>query len=170
MTEQVKRFCDRYFETLNGTQSAIYAGFSEKTATVQASQMLATKEVEEYLSNLRGIMAEKTGISQQKILNELGRIAFADIRKFYQGENELIPVCDLGDDEAAALASLKTFEERVPGTDIIAGFNKEIKLYDKLGAIEKLMKHLGMFEKDNEQSALKIPQSIPVTIVPPQSE
>jgi phage terminase small subunit len=29
----------------------------------------------------------------------------------------------------------------------------KIKLHDKIGAIEKLMRHLGMFEKDNKQKA-----------------
>jgi len=150
MTEGVKRFCDRYFETLNGTQSAIYAGFSENTARSQASQMLDTDEVQEYLDNLRNILSEKTGISQQKVLNEIGRIAFADIRKFYKGDNELIPICDLDDDEAAALSSLKV-DELYDG-DVHVGKTKEIRLYNKLDALEKLAKHLGMYQKDNEQS------------------
>lgn len=147
MTEQVIRFCDKYFETLNGTQSAIYAGFSEKTARVQASQMLDTDEVQEYLGKLRAAYSERTGISQQKVLNEIARIAFADIRKFYRGDGELKPIVDLDDDDAAALASVKSYEEKME--DVTIGVNKEIKLYDKLGALEKLARHLGMYEKDH---------------------
>lgn len=155
MTEQVRRFCDRYFETLNGTQSAIYAGFSEHTARVQASQMLATDEVEEYLTVLRNDLAEKTSVSQQKVLNEIAKIAFSDIRNFYQEDNNLKPIIDLDDNEAAALSSVKSFEERIPGTDIVAGYNKEIKLYDKLGGLEKLARILGMYKEDNEQARSK---------------
>lgn len=147
MTEQVRRFCDKYFETLNGTQSAIYAGFSEKTARVQASQMLDTEEVQEYLGRLREDLANKTGISQEKVLREIARLAFVDIRNFYQGDGNLKPITDLDDDEAAALASVKSYEEKME--DVTIGVNKEIKLYDKLGALEKLARHLGMYEKDH---------------------
>jgi phage terminase small subunit len=163
MTEQVQRFCDRYFETLNGTQSAIYAGFSENTARSQASQMLDTPDVQEYLQRLRTILAEKTGISQQKVLNEIAKIAFSDIRNYYQEDNNLKSICDLEDNEAAALSSVKSYEETMPGTSIVIGINKEIKLYDKLAGLEKLARHLGMYEKDNSQKAINI-ETASVTI------
>ena len=150
MTEQVKRFCDKYFETLNGTQSAIYAGFSEKTARQQASQMLATQEVEDYLQELRIKLADETGITQKRVLTEIARLAFSDIRKYYNGDNQLIPVTDLDDDAAAALSSVK-IDELYAG-DVTIGQTKEIRLYNKLDGLEKLSKHLGIYGKDNEQS------------------
>lgn len=156
MTEAVRRFCDRYFETLNGTQSAIYAGFSENTARSQASQMLDTDEVQAYLDKLRAVLAEKTGISQQKVLNEIAKIAFSDIRNYYQDDNQLKPICDLEDNEAAALSSVKSYEENLPGTSVVIGMNKEIKLYDKLAGLEKLARHLGMYKEDNKQKAQPI--------------
>ena len=153
MTEAVKRFADRYFETLKGKESAIYAGYSEHTAAVQASQMLASEEVENYLQTLRDAASEKTGITAARVLQEIGRLAFADIRNYYRGDNQLIPVTDLDDDAAAALASIKTFEEFTPDGDPI-GTSKEIKLYDKLAGLEKLARHLGLYEKDNKQKEL----------------
>lgn len=152
MTEQVKRFLDDYFVTLNGYKSAVNAGFSEKTATVQACQMLGIEENQVYLQNLRESLSEKTGISQQKVLEEIAKIAFSDIRNYYQDDNNLKPICDLEDNEAAALASVKSYEEKLQGSEIIIGVNKEIKLYDKLAGLEKLARHLGLYQKDNEQS------------------
>src|ERR1700748_338555 len=116
MTEQVQRFCDKFFETLNGTESAIYAGFSEKTARVQASQMLATNEVQEYLQRLRLILAEKTGISQQKVLNEIAKIAFSDIRNYYEEDGKLKNITDLDDNEAAALSSRSVIFFNLPSS------------------------------------------------------
>ncbi len=150
MTEAVKRFADRYFETLKGKESAIYAGFSEKTAAVQASQMLASDEVEEYLSILRETAATATGITHQRVLQEIGRLAFSDIRNYYNGENQLIPITDLDDDAAAALSSVK-IDELYAG-EVTIGQTKEIRLYNKLDGLEKLAKHLGIYGKDNEQS------------------
>lgn len=155
MLDQYKRFADRYFETLNGTQSAIYAGYSEASARQEASRLLDREDIQEYLQVLRDAAAEKTGITAARVLQEIGRLAFADIRNYYRGDNQLIPVCDLDDDAAAALAGLKTFEEFTPDGDPI-GTSKEIKLYDKLAGLEKLARHLGLYEKDNGQKEIGI--------------
>lgn len=151
MLDSHKRFADRYFETLNGTQSAIYAGFSEETAKQQAWQLLQRDDIQEYLQLLRDDLDSRTGISKEKVLREVARIAFADIRNYYKGDNQLIPIVDLDEDSAAALASLKTFEEFTPDGDPI-GTSKEIKLYNKLDGLEKLARHLGLYEKDNSQT------------------
>lgn len=150
MLDQHIRFTDKFFECLNATESAIYAGFNEGAAKQEGWRLLQRDDVQEYLQRLRAELAEKTGISQQKVLSEIARIAFADIRNYYKGDNQLIPVIDLDDSAAAALSSLKTFEEFTPDGDTI-GTSKEIKLYSKLDALEKLARHLGLYAKDNSQ-------------------
>lgn len=155
MLDQHKRFADKYFETLNASKSAIYAGFSEDTARQEGWRLLQREDVQARLDELRKELDAKTGISQQKVLQEIAKIAFADIRNYYRGDNQLIPVCDLDDNEAAALSSLKTFEEFTRDGELI-GTSKEIKLYDKLAGLEKLARHLGLYQKDNEQSKAAI--------------
>lgn len=156
MLEQHQRFADKFFETLNGAESARYAGFSEASARQEASRLLERDDVQEYLQRLRAVLAEKTGVSQQKVLNEIAKIAFSDIRNYYQDDNQLKPICDLEDNEAAALASVKSYEENLPGTSVVIGINKEIKLYDKLAGLEKLARHLGMYKEDNKQRSQPI--------------
>lgn len=151
MLEQHIRFADKYFETLNGAESARYAGFAEESARQEASRLLAREDVQDYLQKLRESLSEKTGITQERVLQEIAKIAFSDIRNYYQDDNNLKPICDLDDNEAAALASVKSYEENMPGTSIVVGMNREIKLYDKLAGLEKLARHLGMYEKDNNQ-------------------
>lgn len=154
MTEQQKRFADRYFETLNGCQSAIYAGYSEATAKQQAYNLLQEPEVEEYLSNLRNDLAEKTGITQERVLQEYAKIAFFDIREVFDVDGGLIHVKQLDDSSAGAIASIKSSEEwgeDDEGRKIITGTLKEVKIFDKIRALQDLGKHLGMFEKDNQQ-------------------
>lgn len=152
MLESHIRFADRYFETLNATQSAIYAGFSEDTAKQQGWQLLQREDIQAYIQTQRDILAEKTGISREKVLAEIARLAFADIRNYYDGDNQLIPVTDLSDDAAAALSSLKV-DELYAG-EVTIGHTKEIKLYNKLDGLEKLARHLGLYEKDNKQKEL----------------
>lgn len=153
MTEQRQRFADKYFETLNGKDSAIYAGYSEATAKQQAWELLQEDEVQAYLQVLRAELYKRTGISHEKVLKEVARLSFSDIREYYNEDGTLKPIHELSDDAAAALASIKCDEifEMVNGKKVFTGYQKEIKPYDKLAALEKLAKHLGLYEKDNDQ-------------------
>lgn len=163
MLDQHIRFADKYFETLNASESARYAGFSEETAKQEGWRLLQREDIQEYLNKLRADLQEKTSITQQKVLQEIAKIAFSDIRNYYTEDDNLRPITDLDDNEAAALASVKTYEEKLPGTSVVIGMNKEIKLYDKLNGLEKLARHLGLYEKDNEQAASKITLTKKVT-------
>ena len=154
MTDQRKRFADKYFETLNGTQSAIYAGYSEVSAKSQASQLLIEPEVEEYLSALREEYQLKSGINKARILDEYRKIAFSDIRDILTVDGGLKDISELNDDAAAAVASIKSIEMEREGEKI--GTNREIKLHDKLRALEALSRHLGLFEKDNDQKKVDL--------------
>lgn len=150
MLDQHIRFADKYFETLNGAESARYAGYAGASARIEAARLLDREDIQEYLQRLRLILAEKTGISQQKVLNEIAKIAFSDIRNFYEDDGQLKNITNLNDNEAAALSSVKTYEEKDREGNIL-GLNREIKMYDKLAGLEKLARHLGLYEMDNQQ-------------------
>lgn len=64
--EQYIEFCHEYFKTGNGTQSAIKAGYSPKTARQKASQLLTLPDIQEYLQYLK----EKTESEKVADLNE----------------------------------------------------------------------------------------------------
>jgi len=151
MTEQRKRFCDRYFETLNGYQSAIYAGYSELSARSQASQILDEDEIQEYLQKLREEYSIKHGVNKDRVIDEYRKIAFSDVRNVLTIDGGLRSIDDLDDDTAAAISGIESFDEFTREGEKL-GTNRKIKMYDKLRALEALGKHLGLFEKDNEQS------------------
>ena len=56
LTAKQQRFCDEYLIDLNGTQAAIRAGYSPKTATQAAARLLTNVKVQEYIAKR---MAEK---------------------------------------------------------------------------------------------------------------
>ncbi len=56
LTPKQKRFCDEYLIDLNGTQAAIRAGYSEKTANRIATENLSKPVIKDYIS---ARMAEK---------------------------------------------------------------------------------------------------------------
>jgi len=152
-------FCKEYLISMNATESAIKAGFSEKTASSQGSRLLKNVKVKAYIDEQLRQRAEKLDITPNRILEELGHIAFFNISNIYDGMT-LKEISDLPKDVTRAIQSVKTRVEKTDG-DTFAEV-MEVKSNDKLRAIELLMKHMGMFAVDNEQS--KQAQDITVEI------
>ena len=104
--------------------------------------------------------SSKSGITPERVLLELGRLAFLDIRKAYRSDGSLRPLHELDDDTAAAIAGMEVVE--IGDGDDVIGVTKKIKLSDKKGALDLLMRHLGMFaapghpELDAELKRLEI--------------
>lgn len=153
LTDKQERFCQEYIIDLNATQAAIRAGYSESTANVQGSQNLVKLSIQSRIQELNKGRSEATGITQNRVLEEYAKIAFFDIRNVYTEHGVLKPPGELADLEAGAIAGIKTFEVYAAGDKV--GENKEVKVFDKLRALEALGKHLGIFDADNKQKELK---------------
>lgn len=145
-----ERFCQEYLIDLNATAAAKRAGYSAKTAMEQGYQLLRNTSVQKHVAELKKQRREANEATAQKVVEELAKIAFSDIRNLFNVNNSLSKVNDLGKDITAAIASIKVYEEKNQG--VLIGETKEIKLYDKLKALELLGRHFGIFEKDNTQS------------------
>ena len=66
MTEKQKRFCDEYLISCNGTQAAIKAGYSVKTATKIAAENLTKPDIKTYIEErLEQIRSEKTADAKE---------------------------------------------------------------------------------------------------------
>ena len=95
------------------------------------------KAVDEALAE-RG---QRTEITQDRILRELARIAFADPRNVFEWGPDSVTLknsASLSDDDAAAVSE-------VSQTITESGGSIKAKMYDKQKAIELLMRHMGMF-------------------------
>lgn len=151
MQENHIRFADKYFETLNAKESAIYAGFSEDTAKQLGYKLLQRDDIQEYLNKLREEYQKKSGINKQRILDEYSKIAFSDIRELYSGDNQLLDIRQIDDNTAGSVSSVEV-DEMTDRYGNIIGYTKKVKLHNKLAALDSLGKVLGIFEKDNDQS------------------
>lgn len=164
MQDNHKRFSDRYFETLNGKESAIYAGFSEDTAKQQAWQLLQRDDVQDYLAALKLEAQEKHNITKDNWLSELKEIGYSNIQDFISEGNSVKDISGIDRSKARAVSSVKkTVIE-------FEGGNKEItefKLHDKKSALEIIGRHMGFFEKDNGQKIPEAPKTLKIEIVRP---
>lgn len=142
LTSKQQLFCEAYLSNgFNGTQAAITAGYSEETAAVIASENLRKPYIEEYIEERQKQVAARLQINQDRVLRELSRIAFSDIRKFYNVDGALRSVHEMDEESAAALAGVESYDTFVEGESI--GQTKKIKTYDKLKALEGISKMLG---------------------------
>lgn len=66
-----KAFCREYALHYNGTQAAIKAGYSEKTAAVQASRLLKNSDILEEIKNCQKEILDKSCLTQEKVINYL---------------------------------------------------------------------------------------------------
>lgn len=71
MQENHIRFADKYFETLNAKESAIYAGFSVDTAKQMGWKLLQREDIQEYLSAARAEYAKNAGVSKQWVIERM---------------------------------------------------------------------------------------------------
>ena len=150
-TDKQIKFCREYIIDFNGTQAAIRAGYSKKTANEQSSKMLAKVNIQDFIKKLIQEQIKRTEITADKVVEEFAKVAFANSKDYYNKNNHLIAVPDLSDDKAAAIAEI-TFR-KIPG-----GQEDEIKyrLHSKIQALDALAKHTGAYEKDNRQKSINI--------------
>lgn len=142
----------------NQTAAAESAGYTPGRAAEQAGwRLMKNKQVVTALEARRAGELERaqaaTGVSIERTLRELGRICYFDPRKLFDDKGNLKPVHELDDETAAAIAQVEQFEEfQGRGEDReLVGYTKKVKIFDKNPAIDKAMKHLGLFEADNKQ-------------------
>lgn len=149
LTAQMERFCDEFVVDLNGTAAAIRAGYSTKTAKGQASRLLTFVNVQARIAALQAARSARTAITADRVLFELARIGFVDCRRFYDAAGHLKAPKDIDDDTAAALASVEIDEIWMGSGEEreIVGQTKKVKTWNKLGALQLLGKHLGLFRE-----------------------
>lgn len=168
LTDKQAKFCEEYLIDLNATQAAIRSGYSEKTAYSIANENLRKPEILACLKKKLDKIQNETGITPKRVLEEYAKIAFYDIRKAYTVDGAIKDVREFDDETAGVVASLETYEELQyddkEGERIKVGEVKKVKLHDKLRALEALGRHLGIFEKDNEQKVIAPPT---INILPP---
>lgn len=74
LTKKERIFADEYVKTTNGTQSAITAGYSEKTASVTASKMLRKPKVRQYIDAIMDERSKDTIATSDEVLEYLTRV------------------------------------------------------------------------------------------------
>lgn len=146
LTVKQERFCQEYLIDFNGTQAAIRAGYSAKTANEQAARLLTKGSIQNYIQSKQAEFAKKTEITREKVLAEYAKVAFHDIRELYDEDSRLKNIKDLTEETAAGLAGVEVDELLLEGMQI--GVTKKVKRWDKIKALDGLSRVLGFNAPD----------------------
>lgn len=141
MTKKQKRFVEEYLIDLNATQAAIRAGYKAESARQLANENLTKPYISAAIDRAMAERSKRTGINQDRVIQELARIAFVKITDVIDENGEIRR--DANVDDLATVEAVKIKEvENQWGT----GREREVRLASKLKALELLGKHLGMFK------------------------
>lgn len=181
LTPKQQRFVEEYLVDLNATQAATRAGYSAKTAYSIGDENLKKPEIAEAIKRAMDARSERTEITADRVLNELAKIGFSDIRKavkWYSQANiaavdadadtealagegairfavanqvELVSSDDIDDETAAAISEI--------GQSATGAL--KVKLHDKRAALVDIGRHLGMFTDKVQHSG---PGGVPLGI------
>lgn len=151
------RFVEEYPVDLNATKAAERAGYSKKTAYSQGQRLLKHVEVAAAIAEAFEKRSKRLDVTQDRVVRELARIAFADIRDLFTWDEEracYVPSENLTDDQAAAISSIEAETTRYTNENDETETKIKLKLrtYDKKGALDSLARHLGMFIERHEHT------------------
>ena len=155
LTTRQSLFVEEYLVDLNGTQAAIRAGYSVKTARSTASENLTKPNIVAALQEAMAERAKKLKVSQERVIEELARIGFSNLKDFVEWGPDGVKLkdcADLGDDQARCVVEVSQTITESSGTT-------RFKLHDKIAALDKLARHLGLYMngKDAEKPRDYVP-------------
>lgn len=156
LTVRQRTFVSEYMIDLNGTQAAIRAGYSPRTANEQSTRLLAQVHVADAVARAKADRAKRTGITADRVLRELAAVGFArlpDVAKWGEDDLTLADSDALTDDDARAIQSVTQVEKVIKSLgngETLMSRERTIKLHDKVKALTKIGDHLGMWKKDQD--------------------
>jgi phage terminase small subunit len=169
--ERCERFAAAYLANGGNAAAAILEARPElkKKGRTGAAQLgracLAHAYTQQLLQDHKDRVAAeleaKTGLTIENVIESLRRLVMADPRKLFRADGTLKAIVELDDETASMVSSFEVEELYVgqPGKDgsrVSIGRTAKVKMWDKNSAIDKAMKHLGAYEKDNKQKPVTL--------------
>lgn len=162
LTAKQQMFVKEYLVDLNATQAAKRAGYSAKRADAIGYELLRKPEIAAAVQEAMNERAKRVEITGDRVLQEIGKLAFANIQDFYDENGSLKNITDLPRELAVALHSTK-----INLTEACAV--QEVKLHDKIKSLELLGRHLKLWKDvGSEENPARVIHKIERIVVKPK--
>jgi phage terminase small subunit len=143
--EKQATFVGEYLIDRNGTRAAIAAGYAPRSASVTSCRLLRNAKVQAAVSELTEERLERLEVTADTVLQELAKIAFANIGDYLSvgaDGSVNVDISELTSVQAAALADLRIDEYASENGSVR---RTRIRLASKTKALELLGKHLKLW-------------------------
>ena len=141
LTAKQERLVQEIVAGGSGAESARRAGYSGKTARAMANENLTKPYIKEAIEESRQAIAERAGITAEKLFKEMAGIAFSDIRDILKVEPDgglvFRAIEDIPDSTWPSIKEVTAFQLPDGG-----GTAYKIQLWDKVKALALLGKWL----------------------------
>ena len=101
-------------------------------------------EIQKYVSAGKAKQLASADLTATRVLEELRRLAFSDVRRLFDEQGNLKPLHTLTDEEAAAIASLEVIIKNAAAGDGHTDTVHKLKVWDKTRSLEMLAKHFAL--------------------------
>lgn len=148
LTPREARFCEEYLVDLNGTQAAIRAGYSARSARAHVGRLLTNEAIARRIADLRDARSTRVGVQADDVLRGLWQIAMLDIGEAFDASGALKPLADMPEGVRRAIASIETEElfNGRGGERASVGVTRKVRFHDKIRALDLLGQHLGLWK------------------------
>jgi phage terminase small subunit len=131
---------------LSATAAAVEAGYSRTSANKRGWYLLRRPEIREAVARLQKQRVCDEDISAKRTLEELRRVALADIRSLYSADGTLKPIHEWTAEQGSAVQEA-SIQLGPAGTRVL-----KVRFWDKTKALEMLAKHLQLLVERTEIS------------------
>lgn len=154
LTKKQRIFADEYLVDLNATRAyrtAYPTIKKDETAAAAGARLLRNVNVSAYVQERMQDRQRRTEVTQDRVINELAAIAFAQITDYLEIRNNTVVIKDTTELSPGQISAIAGIKEGANGI--------EIKLNSKEKTLELLGRHLGMWNDKVEVSGLAEEQS-----------
>jgi len=142
LTPKQRRFAKEYLIDLNATQAAIRAGYAKKAAFVTGCRLLKNAKVQDEIQKGVTRRDKKTELTQEFIVRELMRVAQVDMKEFVEWGPDGVTLIESDKVDGSLVKEVSQCKD-----------SKQIKVHDKMKALELLGRHKGLFKDEERQIA-----------------
>ena len=157
-----EKFVQKYVENGgNASEAAREAGYSPQTAPAIGTENLQKPAIQAVLQVVRQSAAEQAGLRHVDVLKLAMNFATVDPIQLQDQDGNPLPLQQVPPEVRRCIqgVDIVPVQVKVEGRDdedqprFVTRYAYRYKLTSKDGALDKLMKHLGLYEKDNLQQA-----------------
>ena len=164
-TVKEQRFCEEYVIDWNASRAARAAGYSENEVAARAVSLLRNPRIKAQIAKIKDKLSELSGVTALRNIIELRKIAYGNAAQFYTDWDKMKPWNQLTADEKAAISEIKTetMTRNGKGGKVIIK-NKQVKLQDKIKAIDVLNKMLGFNAAEEKRHTVTSDGSLQIAL------